>query len=915
MNAWSRIILLNKAILMKRICLFLIFIYALLLCGCSDKGGSDASKDSVMQKADSLLEASFDTFDKGNFSDAQSMGERALAIYTEAKDTANMRECYSHLCCCYARTSNTERAIAMGEKALKIDSIKMDYESMGSDYNNLAAVYLAVKDVENAKKFIDSSMKMDRISGTNKSESAHLGIACEVYNKLGRHEEALNFVAQAFEIDSDAGDSLKMARRLSQMGDVYADMGNYVKAEKNYLDANVLMHDTPENISVCINLKQLGNVYLKMGRRTDAVKMLEKSKEMAERMGVKYLIQQNLEILAEIYKTTQPTVAVTYLQKAGELKDSIFNENTCRIKENYAAMYESTQKQDTIKKQEALLSIHKMVFWGGVTLVLLLLFLCVALFYIVRLRSQQQKMVARTNSIRQDFFKNITYEFRTPLTVIQGLVDSMKKDETDPQKLNGYDTIIGQSEVLLNLINQMIEISKVHTDDTNNVWRSGDVVALTRMVVENLRTHAEKKLITLEFESKQPCINMDFVPGFMKRCLCNLISNSLKFTPRGGVIIITMKREEGMIVINIADTGIGIPKEDLPHIFEPYHRGSNVDPNIGSGISLSLTQQMVLAMNGSIEVKSIEGKGTLFTLSIPLKHSERELPYWMPSLFAMGNAVVESGLGEVKKGWVKEETREIADGDRLMVLLVEDNAEVARYMRAILTEKYKVMYAPNGSDALAKAMEYVPDIIVTDLMMPEMDGYELCRSVRASKLLNHVPVIIVTAHAEHDNLMKGFEVGADAYIAKPFDSEELMLRVEKLLEQRRLLREKYSNALLDESVEKVDTTAADQKFMSQLHQILQANMSDTGLGSAFVADKLFVSQRQLNRKVKMLTNVDTATYIREFRILFAKQMLKNTDSSITDIYMQCGFDSPSYFSKMFKQSTGMTPTEYRKKNV
>ena len=435
------------------------------------------------------------------------------------------------------------------------------------------------------------------------------------------------------------------------------------------------------------------------------------------------------------------------------------------------------------------------------------------------------------------------------------------------------------------------------------------------MVVENLRTHAEKKLITLEFESKQPCINMDFVPGFMKRCLCNLISNSLKFTPRGGVIIITMKREEGMIVINIADTGIGIPREDLPHIFEPYHKGSNVEPNIGSGISLSLTQQMVIAMNGSIEVKSIEGKGTLFTLSIPLKHSERELPYWMPSLFAMGNAVVESGLGEVKKGWVKEETREIADGDRLQVLLVEDNAEVARYMRAILTEKYKVMYAPNGSDALAKAMEYVPDIIVTDLMMPEMDGYELCRSVRASKLLNHVPVIIVTAHAEHDNLMKGFEVGADAYIAKPFDSEELMLRVEKLLEQRRLLREKYSNALLDESVEKVDTTAADQKFMSQLHQILQANMSDTGLGSAFVADKLFVSQRQLNRKVKMLTNVDTATYIREFRILFAKQMLKNTDSSITDIYMQCGFDSPSYFSKMFKQSTGMTPTEYRKKNV
>ena len=257
----------------------------------------------------------------------------------------------------------------------------------------------------------------------------------------------------------------------------------------------------------------------------------------------------------------------------------------------------------------------------------------------------------------------------------------------------------------------------------------------------------------------------------------------------------------------------------------------------------------------------------------------------------------------------------VEDGDKPLALIAEDNAEVARYMRELLLEKHRVMYAPNGRDALAKAMEYVPDIILTDLMMPEMDGYELCRNVRSCALLNHVPIIIVSAHGEHRELIKGFEAGADAYVTKPFNSEELLMRVEKLIELRKLLREKFSNALLDDTVEKVDTTAADQKFMSQLHQILQANMSDTALGSAFVAEKMFTSQRQLNRKVKALTNIDTATYIREFRILFAKQMLKNTDSSITDIYMQCGFDSPSYFSKVFKQSTGMTPTEYRKKNA
>ncbi|MDD7317301.1 MAG: response regulator [Prevotella sp.] len=900
---------------MKRSHLIIILIQALFLCACSGSGDRNKPQHKASEKADSLLEASYTASDNGEFSQAQILGERALAIYTEAKDTVKMSECYTLLCACYARTSNTDRAIEMSVKALRIDSIKKDYESMGSNYNNLAAVYLTINDVEHAKTFIDRSLEMDRLSGTNKNESAHLGIACEVYNNLGRHDEALSFAKQAYEMDAEEGDSLKMARRMSQMGDVYVGMENYILAEQNFLAADRLMKSTPENISVCINLKQLGKVYIKMGRREEAVKMLEKSRKMAQKMNLKYLMQQNLEMLAGVYKDSDPRLAVAYLQTAGTLKDSIHSERTCNMKENYAALYESIQKQNTINKQQAQLSVHKMLTWGSVALVLLLLFLCMAMFYIVRLRSKQQKMAERTNSIQQDFLKNITYEFRTPLTVIKGQADLLKASETDARKLSGYDTIMEQSDVLLNLINQLIEISRAHTDYNNKVWLSGNAVALTRMVIENMRIHAEKKLITLVFESKQPYIEMDFVPGFMRNILRNLISNSLKFTPRGGMITITMRSEGGRIVTNVADTGIGISPDDLPHIFDPYYRGKNEEANLATGVSLSLTKQMVLAMNGSMEVKSIEGRGTLFTFSIPLRHSDRELPHWMPSMFSPGTVVVEPGVKGTTGNWVEEYGRDDEKSDKPQVLLVEDNAEVAQYMRALLGGKYRVMYAMNGREALAKAMEYVPDIIVTDLMMPEMDGYELCRNVRASALLNHVPLIIVTAHAEHENLLKAFELGADAYIAKPFNSKELMMRVEKLLQQRQLLKEKYSNAMLDDCVEKVDTTAADQKFMSKLHQILQANMSDTGLGSALVAEKMFISQRQLNRKVKLLTNVDTTTYIREFRILFAKQMLKNTNSSITDIYIQCGFDSPSYFSKIFKQSTGMTPTEYRKKNV
>ena len=211
---------------MKRTCIILYIAAMLTAVSCGGGGNKAEVASGEISHADALLKAAEEALDSGDFANAQKLGEKALAIYIEKNDTANIRDCYSHLCVCNARTSNTERALTMGFKALQIDSLNKDYEAMGSDFNNVAGVYLAIQDVENARKFIDRSLEADRISGTNPSESAHLGIACEVYNKLGEHEKALGFAAEAYDIDREAGDSLKMARRLSQMGDVYASMGD-----------------------------------------------------------------------------------------------------------------------------------------------------------------------------------------------------------------------------------------------------------------------------------------------------------------------------------------------------------------------------------------------------------------------------------------------------------------------------------------------------------------------------------------------------------------------------------------------------------------------------------------------------------------------------------------------------------------
>lgn len=484
---------------MKRIYVFIIFAVLLAVCACSGDAKKGKAKTKRKAKADTLVNALISSYEAGNFIEAQNIGEKALTVFLAENDTASLYECYNNLCTSYFRTGDTKKALEMGFKALEIDSIRKDYEAMGSDNNNVACIYLSMQDVENAKIFTDKALEMDRISGTNRKESAHLGIACEVYNQLGEHTQALEFAAMAYKMDREKGDSLNMARRLSQMADVYCNMGEYGKAERNYIESNALMKNTPEDLSKCINYKQLGNVYMKTGRPNDAEIVLEKSLAMAEKKQVKYLMLQDLEKLAELYKTKKPEVAVKYMQQANALKDSIYNEQTNRLKENYATMYKSSQKQETIKKQESQLEMHRMVLWGVAVVVVLLLFLCGALFYISRLRSQQQRILNRMNTIRQNFFKNITHEFRTPLTVIKGRADKMKQEEDDKQKISGYDAIIEQSDVMLCLVNQLIDISKVYNNDENKLWRSGDAVAMTQMVVENMRTHAEKKLVTLEF--------------------------------------------------------------------------------------------------------------------------------------------------------------------------------------------------------------------------------------------------------------------------------------------------------------------------------------------------------------------------------------------------------------------------------
>ena len=368
-----------------------------------------------------------------------------------------------------------------------------------------------------------------------------------------------------------------------------------------------------------------------------------------------------------------------------------------------------------------------------------------------------------------------------------------------------------------------------------------------------------------------------------------------------------MKKDKSLLRLQVFNTGKEIPDEEIPRLFEVFYQGSNNEKQIGTGIGLPYTRQMVESMNGNITVSNEKGEGVVFSIYMPLKQDSAESLPWL------GETAVAGQVCEIKEqGMNLAEKCETGDNPHPSILIVEDNQDISFYISTLLKGRYILNYASNGKEGIDKASNCMPDLILTDLMMPGMDGYSLCHEIRQSEILNHIPIIIITAKSSDTDRIRGLEEGADAYLLKPFNAEELLVRVEKLLEQRRQLRDKYSKALQEGSDQNVELTPRDRDFLNRLTSIIHSYLADKNLNADFIADKLCISRTQLNRKIRAITDYTATTYILQIRMEKARRLLASTEEPIGDIAATCGFEDTSYFTRVFKQMFNVTPSQYRK---
>ena len=508
------------------------------------------------------------------------------------------------------------------------------------------------------------------------------------------------------------------------------------------------------------------------------------------------------------------------------------------------------------------------------------------------------------------FYSNITHEFRTPLTVIQGLAESVKSD-IKKNVLNDVEkslTLISRNgQKLLQLINEMLDLAKLESGSMDLQLHQTDIIPFVKYLSESFHSLAKKKEINLVVYSEIDALLMDFDPNKVASIISNLLSNAIKFTSDNGKIIVhlseTIQNSKKYFVVKVKDNGVGIPNNVIANIFNRFYQvdTSSSRKHEGTGVGLALAKELVVLMKGTLHVESLLDRGTTFILQLPVTNEARQIKDVEIDMKQLVNLSSEDAL-------LVRSQQNNSISKLPLALIIEDNFDVAYYIETCLAEKYETLHAKNGHIGIEMAYKNIPDIIISDVMMPEKDGFEVCETLKRDQRTSHIPIILLTAKASEEDKIEGLKHGADAYLIKPFNKAELFIRLEKLIMLRKSLIQKYSDSTY-KSLKTTTTNDLEVQFLNKVIACIEKNMENSNFKIVFLARELGLSESQLYRKIKALTNTSTGIFIRSVRLQKAKELLQNKEFNISEICYKVGFTDPSYFSRVFKDEFGCAPSE------
>ena len=867
---------------------------AFILTCCQHGSPSESETQSIRDSLATLRQQGKKERDASRYDEALRLHIRGLDMARAVGDSSEWIQALNNIATDYRRMGMLDVAQSYHYQALSLcdessDTTYQMRKNRVKALNGLGNIYLSIYSYDDADSVFRQALEGEHQLGSATGQAINYANLGSIYSARGDDEKALDYYRQSMFYNKKDSNLLGMALCHLYFGNIYERRQQYDLALREYEQSDRMMTDLKDLWHALEPRLALASVYYHTHEDAKAQALLDRADATARQINSwEHIVEVHHLYFLLMQRQGRYHEALDHHLIATAYQDSILdNEKLDRI-HNIGINIERTRQQEMVNMAQNELQTEKRIrqqsaWLFGLTVILLLAVIS-ALLYVQRMRHRSMEMMREASRLREDFFTNITHEFRTPLTVILGLSRKIRENPEVPQSVSDKaSTIERQGNRLLTLVTQLLDISKVKSVIGEPNWQHGNICAQVAMLLETYIDYAANRGVTLKYHYDK-AIEMDFVPDYVNKVMSNLVSNALKFTPNGGTISVNLYQRGDRLHIDVSDTGHGISSDKLAHIFEPFYTTGDMGEAKGTGIGLALTQEIISHLNGTITAESQVGKGTTFHIVMPIQNRSAD-------------PVTET---------------EIGNSGKPIIVVAEDNADVADLLCTQLEPFYEVVAARDGVEALKRAGEIIPDLVITDVMMPNMDGMALCRAIRDNDLTAHIPIIMVTARVTEQDRIEGLKAGADAYLVKPFNTEELLTRVAKLLEQRIMLRDKYAQTITQAPV---SDDAIEDHFLARVEQVIVAHINKgEDITVTMVADDLNITARQLHRKVTGLINQSPAALIRITRINCAKTiMAAKPEMPLKSVALACGFTDYSHFAKVFRTVTGVSPTAWTAK--
>lgn len=784
---------------------------------------------------------------------------------------------------------NYEKAIEFYLNSIKIGEEKEIKGALANAYNGIGMTYFYLNDYSKAEQYIEKAAEEKLAINDYLYYSVIRSNLAVIYNRNEAYEKSNDILLTTKQvlIENDKEEYLST---------IYQSIGANFESGFNQLDsAHYYYQKSIENAKKhqLLEVKKTGylnlsGIAIKQKKYTEALTYVKKADDTETNTKLDQINVGILNNYSEIYDSLgNYKMAYQYKMKAYELNKELFSAEKQKAIDELEIKYQTAKKQHQIQQQEQALQKSKLeteqsknqlytITFSSILLILVTL--GIAFYFWQKKRSNQ---ILETEKV--EVFENIVHEIRTPLTLISGPLEIVRKEMSTNKKLMGQvDLVERNTDKLIRLVNELLDASKLEKGMYIPDYQEGNLSSFIRNIIDEYKAEAEQKQIQLKTSIDDKHRPSLFPSNVIEKILNNLINNSLKYCPENSIINIRSQIKNDLLVLIVKDNGPGIPKKDHDKIFNRFYR-VNEKHDQGTGIGLSLVKDLVQLLGGEIKLNSEKGKGAEFICTIPLK--------------------------EVLHHQVS--TEESSDLPKL--LLVDDDIDILQFVSGIFEKVFEIIPAQNGANGIDLAKEHVPDIILTDIMMPVKDGLTLIQEVKKDEVTKHIPIIAFSAKGSLQSRIEGLEHGADAYIPKPFSPEELQLTLKNILKTIKQNQKDFQKSL---SANKTfeERLKSKNDFVNKACQLVIENIDRSEYTITELASDLSVSRSQLHRKISSLTGFSSTNFIKMIRLEKAKDLLKHNNGNVTEIAYACGFNSQSYFTKSFKEYVGKSPSSYLNNN-